>query len=154
MASSVQYYSLNDTSFDNTTPFDEIEPIYSQVCRLINSGLESCNSDNTTPPLSNATNCPTHFAQSLIYLVLPSSLREDIIDKVSVIVNNRILYKLSMDELLNHIEINELLQGEYNIDPVNLLRFNSYQQKRLYAYFYEGLYEESIDKYLSLNHQF
>ena len=154
MASSVQYYSLNDTSFDNTTPFDEIEPIYSQVCRLINSGLETSCSDNTTPQLSNATNCPTHFAQSLIYLVLPSSLREDIIDKVSEIVNNRILYKLSMDELLNHIEINELLQGEYNIDPVNLLRFNSYQQKRLYAYFYEGLYEESIDKYLSLNHQF
>jgi hypothetical protein len=143
-----KYYGINELSLDVKTPFDEVEPMYNQVCRLINSGLIDSMSGNSV------TNCPTHFVQSLIYLVLPTEKREEVIGKISKIVNRRRLYRLSMDELLSDIEINELLQRDYNIDSSELLRLSNYQQQFLYRYFYEGLYEVSLDNYLGLKHTF
>lgn len=148
VAVSTEYYGLNELSLGVKTPFDEVEPMYNQVCRLINSGLIDGMTGNS------ATNCPTHFAQSLIYLVLPAENREEVIGKVSEVVNRRRLYSLTMDELLGDIEINELLQRDYSIDSSELLRLSDYQQKVLYGYFYEGLHEVSLDNYLGLEHTF
>lgn len=145
------FNKLSDTTFDNKATFDEVEPIYHQVCRLIVSGL----TENITNPLVvGSTDCQPHFATTMIYMVLPAEIREQAISKIYSIIKTRNLFGLTMNELLENIEINELLQREYSVDSADLLRFSDYQQRVLYDYFYEGLYEDSVDNYIGLKHSF
>lgn len=145
------FNKLSETSFDNKATFDEVEPIYYQVCRLIVSGLTE---NNSRPLVVGTTNCQPHFATTQIYTVLPAEIRENAISQIYNIIRMRNLFRLKMDELLENFEINELLQKEYGIDAADLLRFNDYQQRVLYNYFYEGLHEDSVDNYLRINHIF
>lgn len=143
------FNKLSDTSFDNNATFDEVEPIYQQVCRLIVNGL----TENISRPLVvGTTECQPHFATTMLYMVLPAEIREGAISQIYSIIRTRNLFSLSMDKLLEDVEINELLQREYSVDPVELLRLSDYQQRVLYGYFYESLHEESVDNYIGLTH--
>lgn len=145
------FNKLSETSFDNKATFDEVEPIYHQVCRLIVSGL----TENITRPLVvETTECQPHFATTMLYMVLPAEIREQAISKIYSIIKTRNLFGLTMNELLENIEINELLQKEYGIDSAELLRFSDYQMRVLYDYFYEGLHEDSVDNYLGVKYSF
>jgi hypothetical protein len=130
-------YKLSEITFRNTTTFDEVEPLYHQVCK----GINSASKDN---------NCSPHFVSTLIYLVLPANVRNSAIIDIYSIIIERNLYKETMDTLLENVEINEILQKKYNIDSVNLLRFTKRQKEILYAKFYESLYEISIDNHMRL----
>jgi hypothetical protein len=131
-------YKVEDTSFSKNVSFDEVEPMYQQVCKNINLKY----------------NCNPHFVTTLLYLVLPANVRETAINDIYKNIESKYLYKKTMNELLENIEINELLQSKYNIDSMDLLRFNDKQTKKLYSMFYESLYEISIDNKYKLRHYF
>ena len=132
-------YKLEETTLSKYTPFDEVVPIYQQVCRNINTTYI----------------CQPHFALTLLYLVLPAEDRDAAINEIyGSIITTGNLYEKTFDELLENVEINELLQKDYDIDPADLLRFNDKQIKILYAMFYESLFEISLDNYYNLQQYF
>lgn len=125
------------------TTFDDYEPLYHQLCRLINNNY---NINNT---IYN-TNCPAFFNISLIYLILPLQFQEK--EKLILDIFNNIKYRnlfnYSIESYLNDNEIKNILK-KYNLNPDKLYKFNAYQKKILYSYFYEILYEVSIENHKS-----
>jgi hypothetical protein len=138
MLNASNYYRLEEKSLNNKEPFDEVIPLYRQVCRNIN--------------LSHI--CIPHFTTTLLYLILPANVRNNAVNAIYDIISRNQLFNRSVNELLEVVEITELLQRDYSVDVDNLLRFNDKQLKMLYAMFYESLYEISIDNRYKLSKYF
>lgn len=145
--SDTTFFTQNKITINKNTPFDDIEYVYHQMCRVILSNYIDLNIKNKYNYISH---CIAHFPLTLIYLALPYDKREDIIKGLVAlsIHNNAQLLKLNYDNLISHYSVNEYLQS-CNIDiSHDLIGFTSVQQSKLYTYFYELLYDYSIEAIL------
>ena len=148
--SDTEVFTKNLIKINNAAPFDDVELVYHQMCRVI----YDCYQDNTGGlRYGYASNCIAHFPLTLLYLALPVDNRENVIQGVFEILINKGnndggLLRLNYNELLENILVSEYLQNN-NVNPDLLLRYTEKQTAKLYTYFYEMLFEYSIESILA-----
>lgn len=120
------------------TPFDEILPIYQQICTLIDFNV----SDNIKDEIYKCS-CPSIYSLTLMYMFLPKNNRNQIIDEISNYVIKEKLHKESYNILKDNEKINNILIS-FNLDNQVFYNFNDKQLIKLRDYFDECLYDLSL----------
>lgn len=133
----------NEFNLTKYSPFDELEVVYQQLCRLINDGY------NTIPysKYNYIVNCIAHYNSSLIYLLLPKNIRDImILDLINVFNIDNIMGK-EYELIFSNINVQKIF-NKYNVDIYDVcMNLSKSQHNRLKMIFNELLYEISIDKH-------